>query len=73
LGRKGFVLLTLLEHSSSLKETGQELKKGRNLEAGTDAEAIVECCLLACSAYIELFSAYIAQLFPQWFPTVEYA
>ena len=30
--------------------SGQELKHGRNLEAGADAEAIEECCLLACSA-----------------------
>ena len=28
--------------------TGQELKKGKNLEAGTDGEGMKECCLLAC-------------------------
>jgi hypothetical protein len=28
-------------------KSGQELKQGRNLEAGVDAEANEECCLLA--------------------------
>ena len=28
---------------------GQELKQGRNPEAGADAEAMEGCCLLACS------------------------
>ena len=31
------------------KKSGQELKQGRNLEAGADAEAMEGCCLLACS------------------------
>jgi hypothetical protein len=26
------------------RKLGQELKQGRNLEAGADAEAIEECC-----------------------------
>jgi hypothetical protein len=30
---------------------GQELKQGRNLEAGADAEAMEECCLLDCSLW----------------------
>jgi len=30
--------------------SGQELKQDRNLEAGADAEAMEESCLLACSA-----------------------
>jgi hypothetical protein len=29
-------------------QAGEELKLGRNLEAGVDAEAIEECYLLAC-------------------------
>ena len=29
-----------------LKKSGQDLKQGRNLEAGTDAEDVEECCLL---------------------------
>ena len=30
----------------------QELTQGRNLEAGTDAEAMEGCCLLACSPWL---------------------
>jgi hypothetical protein len=33
----------------SRREVRQELKQGRQLEAGADAEAVGECCLLACS------------------------
>lgn len=29
---------------------GQELKLAKNLEAGADAEAMKELCLLACSS-----------------------
>ena len=29
-------------------KSGQELKQGRNLEAGADAETLVRCSLLAC-------------------------
>jgi hypothetical protein len=29
------------------RKSGQELKQGRNLEAGADAEAMEGCCLLA--------------------------
>jgi len=42
LGRKGFIWLTDPESQSI------ELKPGRNLEAAADAEAMEECCLLAC-------------------------
>jgi hypothetical protein len=31
------------------QRTRQELTQGRNLEAGAGAEAMEECCLLACS------------------------
>jgi len=31
------------------KKSGQELKEGRNLEAGADAEAVEGCCLLVRS------------------------
>jgi hypothetical protein len=34
---------------------GQELKQGRNLQAGADAEDMEECCILACFTW--LFSA----------------
>jgi hypothetical protein len=30
------------------RKSGQEVTLGRNLEAGADAEAVEECCLLAC-------------------------
>jgi hypothetical protein len=41
LGRKGFIWLTLLQHHcSSSRKSGQELKQGRNLEAGADAEVM---------------------------------
>jgi hypothetical protein len=30
------------------RKSGQELTQGRNLEAGADADALEECCLLAC-------------------------
>ena len=33
-----------------LRKPGQELKQGRNLEEGADAEVMEECCLLACSS-----------------------
>ena len=34
------------------RKSGQELKQGRNLEAGADAEAMEECCLLVCSSWL---------------------
>jgi hypothetical protein len=35
---------------STRRKSRQELKQGRNLKAGADAEAMEECCLLACSS-----------------------
>jgi hypothetical protein len=52
LGRKGFIQPTLPHHRSSSKKLRQELKQDRSLEAGTDAEAMEGCCLLACSAWL---------------------
>jgi hypothetical protein len=47
LERKGFTSLTLLHHSSLLKEEiGQELKQGRNLEVGKYVETMRDCCSL---------------------------
>jgi hypothetical protein len=50
LGRKGKDLFDLLfyiiVHHQMM--SGQELKQDRNLETGTDEEAMQECCLLAC-------------------------
>jgi hypothetical protein len=34
------------------KESGLELTWVRNLEAGADAEAMEECCLLACFPWL---------------------
>ena len=39
----------------------QELKQGRNLEAGADAEAIEECCLLAYSLWLAQPASYRTQ------------
>jgi hypothetical protein len=33
-------------------EVRQELKQGRNLETGADAEAMEECFLLACLSWL---------------------
>jgi hypothetical protein len=30
------------------RKSGQELKQAKNLEAGTNTEAMEECCFLAC-------------------------
>ena len=52
LGRKGFIWLhfhIVVHHS---RKSGQELKQGRNLEAGADAEAMEAFCLLACSPWL---------------------
>jgi hypothetical protein len=40
LGRKGFIWRTLPHHCSSQKKSRQELKQGRNLETGANAEAM---------------------------------
>jgi hypothetical protein len=54
-GRKGFIQIMLPQSCSSLK-SGQELRQDRNLEAGTDAEAMEGCCLpVACSACFLFF------------------
>ena len=49
LGRKRFIPHHPFNH---LRKAEQELKQGRNLEAGVDAEAIEGCCLLACSSWL---------------------
>jgi hypothetical protein len=48
LGRKGFIQLTLPHCCSSPKE----LTQGWNLEAGSDAEAMEGCSLLACFPWL---------------------
>ena len=44
LGRKGFILFTV--HAAVHNPSSD----GRNLEAGADADAMEEGCLLACSS-----------------------
>ena len=48
--KKGFIILHIAVHYQS--KTGQELRQGRNLEAGADSEAMGQCCLLACFLWL---------------------
>jgi hypothetical protein len=48
-----FTLPIIIHHQ---RKSGQELKHSRNLKAGADAEAMGECCLLACSSCLSLLS-----------------
>jgi hypothetical protein len=55
LGRKVFIWVILPYNCSSFKEVRKKKKQNknklsRNLEAGAEAEAIEECCLMAISA-----------------------
>ena len=45
-------LFGLYIHITVQRKSGQELKQGRNLEAGADAEAMEECCLLMCFLWL---------------------
>lgn len=57
LRRKGFVWLLLPYHSLLLKEVNTRTHAVQVLEAGTNAEAMEGCCLLACSnGWLSLFS-----------------
>jgi hypothetical protein len=49
LERKRFISSTYPESQSIDERPRQELKLGRHLEAGADAEAMKECCLPASS------------------------
>jgi hypothetical protein len=53
------------------RKSGLELKQGRNLEAGADAEAMEGCCFLACSLglLLNLFSNRIQDHQPRDGPT----
>jgi hypothetical protein len=48
LGTKAFISLTVYITVHHQKQGGQEFRQGRSLEAGAAAEAVEECCLLAC-------------------------
>jgi hypothetical protein len=50
LRRKGFIQLTLPHCCSSPKEVRTGTKAGQ--EAGADAEAMEECCLLVCFLWL---------------------
>jgi hypothetical protein len=43
-----FVLNITVHHH---RKPGQELKQGRNIEAGAEVEAMVRCCLLTFSMH----------------------
>jgi hypothetical protein len=47
LGRRGFIWFIVPHCSQSLKEARAGTQKGRDLEAGTDTEAMEGCCLTA--------------------------
>jgi hypothetical protein len=49
--KEKMILLTLPHHCSSLKGVRTGTQTGQELEAGTDAEALEECCLFACSPW----------------------
>jgi hypothetical protein len=52
LRRKGSSWLTLAHHCSSSKEVRTGTQTGQEAEAGADAEAMKEYCLLACSLWL---------------------
>jgi hypothetical protein len=52
VGRKGFIQLTVPYCCLLLKKVGKELKRGRILDAGVDAEAMEGCCFLACFPWL---------------------
>jgi hypothetical protein len=56
VGKKGFIWLTC--NCPSLREVKAETE-GKNLEAGTEAEAMEELCLLAC---FQTYIFYLIQL-----------
>lgn len=49
-GGKGLLNLHFHIAIPHQRKSGQEIKQGRNLQVGADAEAMKRCCLLACSA-----------------------
>jgi hypothetical protein len=61
LGRRGFIWLILSHCSQSLKEATQELIQDRGLESEANAEAMVGCCLLSCSARLAQSVSYRTQ------------
>jgi hypothetical protein len=69
LGKKGFPSLYSLQFI--IKSNQVELN--RNLKAGTQAEAIEECCLLACSSWLnQLAFLYTSESTAQGWDHPEY-
>jgi hypothetical protein len=50
--RKGFIWLIIYNTAPHQRKSGQELKQGRNLEAGSDAKTMERYCLLACFSWL---------------------
>lgn len=48
LGRKGFISLYFHIAVHHGRESGQKFKQDRNLDAGANADAMEQCCSLAC-------------------------
>ena len=51
-GGKGLLTYSSTSIVHHGRKSRQELKQGRNLEAGVDAEAMEGCCLVACSSWL---------------------
>jgi hypothetical protein len=62
LGGKTLIGLDVHTTVHHLRKSEQELKQGRDLEAGADAEATESCCLLACSVCFLIEPRTICQL-----------
>lgn len=60
-GRKGFICFTLSHSFHHHWKSGHKLKQGLSLEAGTDAKAMKEFCLLIC-LLIETYHTFLQKL-----------
>jgi hypothetical protein len=47
-----YLAYTSIGNAHYRRKSGQELKQGRNLDAGDDAEAMEKCCLLTYSSWL---------------------
>jgi hypothetical protein len=60
-GGKGLFNLYFHNAVHHQRKSGQELKQGRNLEAGADSEAMEACYSLACSLWLAQPALYRTQ------------
>ena len=67
--REEMVLFSLQVIGCHWGKPRQELKQGRNLKAGTEAGAMEECCLLACSSYLAQLAYTTQEQLPRSGPT----